>query len=69
MDADELARTAAALVAAIADASARAKEIGIDSEFPGDRSSFTRDARFAGRSDGRQRTIAHRIVVRFERDG
>ena len=33
MDADELARIAAALVAAIADASARAKEIGIDSEF------------------------------------
>ena len=33
MDADELARIAAALVAAIAQASARAKDIGIDSEF------------------------------------
>jgi hypothetical protein len=33
MDADELARIAAALVGAIADASARVKEFGIDSQF------------------------------------
>ena len=33
MDADEIARIAAALVRAIADASARAKQFGIDSEF------------------------------------
>ena len=33
MDAAEVARITAALVAAIADTSARAKEIGIDSEF------------------------------------
>jgi hypothetical protein len=33
MDADELARIAAALVGAIAEASARVKEFGIDSQF------------------------------------
>jgi hypothetical protein len=33
MDADELARIAAALVGAIADASAHAKEVGIDAQF------------------------------------
>ena len=33
MDADELARIAASLVSAIAEASARAKEFGIDSQF------------------------------------
>ena len=33
MDADEIARIAAALVGAIADSSARAKELGIDAQF------------------------------------